>query len=258
MPLFSKHGDEFRPATVKPGQRLVWTQVESGDESYDSVLLIVDESSLTEAPPTRKIDQQIADRREILAAINEQIKTARSIASDAETQLAPRMEKLTQYKGLSQLEEFIEGKVTHYVTHCRWNQPTIIESGSPVKDGDGDAFTEWKLLTLYGSSDGNLQWELNNYSDGSGGSTTVIPCTSYNNAIDAARALFLAHDESATKNKRKLSQDWVDAAEAIGLSMSDEYLAALQTERVARRERDIKDAEDALAKLRDEPTPTES
>jgi len=72
----------------------------------------------------------------------------------------------------------VSGKITHYVK-LSWN-PTIVPF---LKETCNYNNSKLKLLTLYGSSNGNLTWKLSNYSDGSGSSYECIPCSSYEEAV---------------------------------------------------------------------------
>jgi hypothetical protein len=86
-------------------------------------------------------------------------------------------------KQLERLSRFISGDFTHYV-ESNYGSITILPIGEATCNYDG---TELKLLTLWGSSKGNLNWKLGNYSDGSGGSSEVVPYVSYEEALEAAQ-----------------------------------------------------------------------
>ncbi len=65
-----------------------------------------------------------------------------------------------------------------------------------IKSSDYGRYESLKLLTLMGSSDGNLSFCINQYSDGSGGSERAYPCASKKAALDKANELVLAKIET--------------------------------------------------------------
>lgn len=55
---------------------------------------------------------------------------------------------------------------------------------------------ELKLLSVFGKSNGDLEYRVNHYSDGSGGWTKYIPCASYEAALEAVRGIALEKIEA--------------------------------------------------------------
>lgn len=85
--------------------------------------------------------------------------------------------------------DFVSGNITHLFID-RY-QPEIQKFEDAVIDEDrgfGRILVDGlKLITLFGKTDGSLEWRLNRYSDGSGGSTIVYPARSYDEGLEMAQ-----------------------------------------------------------------------
>lgn len=55
-----------------------------------------------------------------------------------------------------------------------------------------------KLLSVFGNSNGDLEYRINQYSDSSGGSWSIIPCASYDDALETVKTLAMAKIEKGT------------------------------------------------------------
>jgi len=108
-----------------------------------------------------------------------------------------------------------------------------------------------RLLTLFGSSKGELNWGLNNYSDGSGIHEKAIPCTSYNEAVAVASEMFAAHEAAALDHEDRTSpaRTWSDTANEYGIPMSEAYIQAIETQEAASRRAKIKKLRSQLETL---------
>ena len=129
--------------------------------------------------------EDIQALKDTVDSLNEKIQERRKELSEAQLQLksdskeqAATLENVKRHEALKYIEEFIDGKITHYVdiSYSEWN---IIPLNEATDTYDGK---DLRLLTLYGKSKGDLQWRLGSYSDHSGGSSEVTPCRSYEEA----------------------------------------------------------------------------
>ena len=87
---------------------------------------------------------------------------------------------------LDLLRAFLGGEITHYAL-LSYN-PKIITADDTatfqIENYYGDTKVEaTKLITVFGSSDGKLDYRINQYRDGSGSYETIIPCRSYGEAV---------------------------------------------------------------------------
>lgn len=145
-------------------------QVEAGP------LELVDEKAVFSEPPKAKLDAEIATRKSELQGILDAIFMARDALSKAERESKERIARLSRLAALEHLEDWIEGRITHYYDPSFFR---IIDRNNTACNYDAKRY---RLLSLYGDSFGNIAWELGQYSDGSGNGTVVVPCRSYEEA----------------------------------------------------------------------------
>lgn len=93
---------------------------------------------------------------------------------------------------LDLLKKVVSGQITHI--YISGYSPAIFEwdGGKQTYDIERDYGRETikgiKLLSVYGYSDGDLEYRQHTYRDGSGGSEQVFPVTSYKEALVLAQA----------------------------------------------------------------------
>lgn len=93
---------------------------------------------------------------------------------------------------LALLKKVMSGQVTHIFVSGY--SPEIYEwdGGKGIYEEDRDygrvTIKGIKLLSLYGYSDGDLEYRLHTYRDGSGGSNQIFPTCSYEEALKLAQA----------------------------------------------------------------------
>jgi hypothetical protein len=103
---------------------------------------------------------------------------------------------------LQRLRALLAGEITHFFLN-RYRPQIVTWDDEIVYQTDrnwGRLKVEGiKLLSLFGRSDGRLDFKLHDYSDGSGSSLTIIPCRSYEEALaeaqkqlDAEAALYMS------------------------------------------------------------------
>lgn len=125
--------------------------------------------------------------------------------------------KLEQVKALRGIEDFIEGRITHVVEISCYKGPCIREFKEyKVKDGC-DCRELFRLITLFGRSNGDLLWNINRYSDGSGSGGTVYLCKSYEEALLRVRECL----EDERGGIKKWSVDLVQKYLRWGLPVAD-------------------------------------
>ncbi|MCH8851117.1 MAG: hypothetical protein IID41_00530 [Planctomycetes bacterium] len=249
---FDECGNEYRIAEVKDGECLVWVQVLDDDgEAHDGELRIVHDSALHDDPPRRKLDDQIVQLQATREDLSLQIEALRKWLASFEDSTDERMAKLKRNKSLERLDDYLAGRITHYVIFS-YGPPTIIKFEDTKSEGDGMRLEKMKLLTLFGRSNGDLEWGLNRYSDGSGMNSIVIPCVSKSEAVKAATELFAAHEKKAmdTNDHTAPDQRWVARGAEYGIVMSPEYLRNLKAREVATKQENIDKLELQLRELK--------
>lgn len=248
---YDEHGNEYRIVDINEGQCLAWLQILSEDDgTSDGELRIVQKSTLHTNPPRQKINSQIAELRATLEDLRQQILARKRDLQDSKDSCDALMARLKQHESLRQLDEFIAGRVTHYV-EISYGPPSIVSFEDAKTDDASSRRDKLKLLTLFGRTDGNLEWGLNRYSDGSGSNATVYPCTSYIGAVEVAGKLFTEHTEKACDPDERTcpNRDWVTAAAKYGITMNPDYLRQLQEQEDAAKSKRIAVLKSQIKKL---------
>lgn len=223
-----------------------------GPDSYEEVvpgdtLRILHKSVLHDSPPTQVIHEEIAklsaQREEISNTKRQLVREVGALRKEIE-QLSAKREELLDKSGLSQLDLFINGGISHYVEVCRssYNTPRIVafqDTKSEYSDREY-GLKKARLLSLYGSATGDLSWELNRYRDGSGSNIEVIPCTSLEQAKGVLQEQFDIY------MSKYVSEDALKRAESAKVNITDAYRAAVQEETVKYRTKELKEAQNKL------------
>ena len=199
------------------------------------------DGKLYDKPPTEKLNEDVVKlRNEILELGNKKIAMRKDITA-TESEIKERISKITRHEKLKRLEDYLDGKITHIVKcgYCSYN---IVET-KDLKDGyDGK---EIKLITMYGSSKGDILWKANEYKDGSGSWMTIIPCLSYDEAVVKLKEAMLKYITEAT-NKDYTCDYMISSAKKYGIELPKEYLMLHErnrkesiSERILRLEKEI-------------------
>lgn len=135
-----------------------------------------------------------------------------------------RLAKLAKHDGLQLIEDFIDGKITHYVISegYDWSNDghyeLRISTPQEEKSGNERNERELKLLALYGKSGRTVEWKLHYYSDGSGGRSCFCwPFTSYDSAREFAVKLFEEACSKSLAKKNRRAGYLLASAKAIGV-----------------------------------------
>ena len=146
-------------------------------------------------PPVEVVDEQIAAKLAELAEIQKRHDKLFYESNDVERAAKERLKKFEKFKGLELLEDFIDRKITHFVSADDEHSFDfkIISFDDAIKNKDSDAYRRpFRLVSLFGDSGGNLQWKVDCYYDGSGGSRQCIwPCRDEQHAKDTIVAIIV-------------------------------------------------------------------
>jgi len=115
-------------------------------------------------------------------------------------------------KAVSTFLSFLKGEITHVARFSYWKYEIVSLTDAIVRDDEYGK--ELKLISLYGRSEGDFEWKINHYSDGSGGSTTIVPCTSFEQATLAIQKK-IANQIKA----RGVTEQMIEAKEKHGLTI---------------------------------------
>ena len=145
------------------------------------------------------------EKRELVSAI-ELVKTRNQ----------DRLKKYKQYQGLERLGMFLDDKITHFAVLDY--QPSIQLKKDALCGGRERYEKEFKLLTLFGRTDGDLLWRINQYSDGSGYGTEVIPCCSYKEAVKILKE-YIYKEIKERKNAPHSLDSYIKSAKLYGIEI---------------------------------------
>ena len=247
---YDTQGNEFIIAGEVDGIAVGYERYDDGEGNEIRGELRVFDCELYENPPTIR-------QHEKLAKLNAQISDAYSRLNQVRTELQvietagkERMEFLKQYKGLERLEDFLEGRITHFVMGD-YGPPKLLTLDEAMGQNEEryNLRGKYKLLTLFGDSKKELNWRINEYRDGSGIDRTAVPCTSYDEALDVYREKIAEHEADAKENPRVISESWIAAADKLELRMSDWYVAACRDKVMEARAAKIATLKQQLADL---------
>lgn len=150
-------------------------------------------NKLFEKPPVEVVDAEIAAKKAELAEIEERHNKAFMEINTVEWTAKQRLEKFKKFQGLELLEDFIDKKITHFVVASSENDLDfkIVDFNGAIASQDRDAYRDpLRLVTLFGRSNGDLQWRVDRYYDGSGGSNQhTWPCRDEQHAKDTIVAI---------------------------------------------------------------------
>jgi hypothetical protein len=189
-------------------------------------------------PPTRKLDESVQrllkrheEARANLSAMQEEV---RDLCNRKRDLLA----KYKDWPDLQRLFDFLDGKITH-VVKISYGRAAIEEWPCMADEGWPEKI---RLLYLFGDPKRHLEFALNSYSDGSGSNTTVIPCTSHEEACDTIKKYLEGLDT--------VSGSSLKSAKKFGATLKPEAVKAHHEQLRKNLERSIDEKEEALTGLR--------
>lgn len=188
--VFDIHGRQGAYIASYGGYHLVAPEYDGGDygepswgapEQWDQIYL---------NPPTQKLEAKVDELDKLITEKRNELKRVNTELDQAGRQYQEQLKKLKQHQALRRIEDYLDGKFTHFLHVCDYYGPKIITKDEALDQNDRWD-KELKLLTLFGDTKGDLQWRINKYRDGSGNSwNDVHPVSSEEEAIAIARRLF--------------------------------------------------------------------
>ena len=95
---------------------------------------------------------------------------------------------------LDLLRDFLAGKITHFAFLSSYSPEIVTCEENKAYQTDSDygriKIEGMKLVTLFGSSDGSLEYRISQYRCGSGRESIIIPCRSRDEAIEKMQEYF--------------------------------------------------------------------
>lgn len=228
-----------------------------GDVFFDGNTRVVQE--VYDKPPVDAIEASIRK----LEANRSQLRASLSELMQQEELAKRRVAALKIYEPLARIEDFLAGKITHYVIYDGYHQdyPVPRISTPQAEISGNDRYGDLKLLCLYGSKDRTLEFKLSHYSDGSDGrSSHCFPCCSLEDAQTKAREILtasLAKYKVPEQSNCETGIRLLAAAKTLGVMVPGGFEEALRRceiriheAEVARKSADLAKAHEQLNRVR--------
>ncbi len=216
---------------------------EDGEDWTGEDISIVKE--VFDSAPTVRHDSSITKLKQEISGLIDQKRNLMSQMGEMEESGKSRIKKYKQYKQLGFLDDYLDGKITHfvYLVSCRLEIVGIEDDGAKCFYDKQDI----KLLTLLGDSKGNLHWKLSQYSDGSGGGYKVAPCTS----LEQAKSVMQEYiDERVAMEKHTAESSIIKVAEKYGLVLPGGYREEWEAKFKKVKEKEINGLKDKIEGLK--------
>jgi len=214
------------------GKWLVRRWLRGGDEFYLSDELVIVSRKPTTKLPESVYAADISKELERLDELHEDCLTARK----EKEELAHKMRDMKQVAKTAPknvqavvdgIDAFLNNKITHLV-ELDYGPPKMRSLEEALKADDDVDRGNRRLVSLFGRTEGDLQWRLHRYSDGSGGSgVEIIPCRSRDDAVDVFWGMFAKHKATCEENSCMYDRKWVERMKEYGIAVPVDYLTGL-------------------------------
>lgn len=184
----------------------------------------------------KAIDEKIKIRDEI----HHEIHNKKIELSDIDSTILKRKDILSQHKSLENLELFIQGKITHFI-FINSGRYEIKEFAESMRFSDIYDRNRFKLLTLYGDSNGELEWGINEYPNDCGKLQLVYPCLSKEDA--ESKVIEIYHKLLSKLNPEKLDYTFtntVNSAMELGITLDEVITIAYNKNKAEARNENIR------------------
>lgn len=206
-----------------------------------TTILFVDK--VFDVPPTPVYHNTIISLNEEIDKLTKSKAAMKRECSEIEMLLSEARKKRAGHDQLKLLDDFLAGRITHLVD-VYYYEPRILDLSAALDTGD--AAYPLKLVTLFGNSNGDFQWKISRYADGSGGYRKIYPVTSYEEALAVAKGIIASYLEDT---KTKPSVKYVEFADKWGVEVPEDYRAAINSKQRAELLLTKENLQDQLAQL---------
>jgi len=252
--VYDSRGARYQFLLEIPGEghvvRKLWVEdgYEDDEPYYDEPTTL---RRVFPAPPVQHVNDEVSVAQAKLDAIKDEITETQAEMRGLQHDLPKRLEALrARSAAVQRLEDFLDGKITHMIVKPEYGAYVMGTIEDVTKREDRYDRGKWKLVSLMGDSNGDLEFMLHRYSSGGDG-VTVIPCTSeaearteLQHAIDAKIATV-----RAMKNKplASLAREMA-ASDKYGLVFPDDVREAIHEGKIQAARSTVDSREKNLAK----------
>lgn len=245
MSKYLLDGQQVEVVAQAPDGFVVRPILDEGDGSGPSYLgepFIA--KTVVDGAVSARYDRRVAELQGRIKEMEATVAQLRAETQDAEKAHTAVLSRLRAIPALSRLEYFIAGRITHYVIVSAYEAPRIISFAETETDKESWKPAKFKLLTLFGTSGGDMEWNLNRYSDGSGSYQEVMPATSHEEAMRLLRAWLKAEGEKLGQSGHYPREAMAVAATQYGVEdFNPTYIEALQKAKRENAERSLAEVE---------------
>lgn len=199
--VYSQHGQEAELIAITGGEYIVRPVYEDDDGPRAGGVETWREVFRT--PPAPKLDAETAAAEKRLADLQEEIRKARDARHDFDKDAEARKARIKQHEALADLDNYLAGKITHYVALSQYGRGVEILTVDQTMERYPSSYN-YGLLTLYPHTHWStgLQWTLNykRHANDYGTSVRVFLCCGEEEAkVKAAEVLRGFIDEELAK-----------------------------------------------------------
>lgn len=219
-----------------------------GEQSWDHLCDPATWRAVFAVPPVAKFNEELKEIHGKIAAATEALATKRAEDAMFNATAAKRKAKRDQVEALRYVDEFLDGKLTHYAVIPSYGVPRVMLVGDATQ-GDRPYNQEMRLLCLYGKIDNKRtpHWRLHQYSDSSGGyGDLVMPARSQDEAESIIRSHIEKSIAAQIKSQDHSAHSVVLSADAWGVpvpdslrAVSDEVKAKARASEIDRARKDF-------------------
>jgi uncharacterized membrane protein len=199
-------------------------------------------------PPTEQLHVEVRELEQQAASIRQQLDAMREERRALDAEHKARAERIKRHEQLARLDDFIAGRITHFVVIG--GSVKVQEAAKELASDESRYDKALRLLSLYGGTKGDLTWKLNRYSDGSGSSTEVIPCLSFDEAMAAARKRVAADMDAlrpVVADRPWQMEGTLKSAAELGMEVPADLAALMSAYRLKTARDQLEKARTALA-----------
>lgn len=224
-------------------------EIIDGDEGMACIGNLMEVRAVFIKPPHHKYNTEIAELKKQVEALLIQRRAIEADIRASHVDEKERKARLMKHAALVRIDEFLEGKFTHFVYYRYGVNVMSFDEAIRYKESDYDRVPQgMKLLSLFGKTSGDLEWRLYRYSDGSGSPEEVIPCHSLEEAKSIANTKINEFYDAWRLDKRNDYQmtTAAESARKLGFEVPADIAAHIKAKTIGDLLKQVEAAEKAF------------
>ncbi len=250
--VFGDNGEQGEYVAFSNGVHIVRPMYEGPDDEASRFGRPEEWRNVFETEPVLKAGEEVTRLHAQAETLRAEVESLRGEKLAIDRDYKARMAKLQRHEKLAFLEDFLDGKLTHYAVLPEYSSAPYVLAVGDAKSGDDKWTRDLRLLSLFGRSNGDIAWNLNQYYDGSGSSKQeVVPCRSEEEAKAIIRQRALDTWELWRLDPKQIyaCTRIAGAAEKIGFEVPQDVRAAIKAATVLGIESELEKQRNALQVL---------